>query len=917
MYFIERVFFTGIHHSSQSQPCSLSNSVSSIWKHVAWIRGQCITHRVTLIFLRVPRPEKKTQLLQRVVHLPGARRIKVVFDSRSRTATDCDWLCIEHEEPVTVTSSWSYSPYSYSRGGDVGHPRRTHHFHGRFGRENFPGFGGRPPLWIDGDRLIARFRSNPSISDWGVRFTAYGILDDGEDDVDRMVSMGGAGTTAPRADGGGGGDCATAEKKGRAGNLEVDLCCWVLEILAREGWKGVPDVAARICKSDAFKVFRDCLHSFSQRRKLRVLRLVSCVVSEASRVVARGATADAPPSVSDENSMKPSFDDVDALLCEVLGLVDTQRSAEADPCAAASTYLQALMQCAVLLHGYLVSEARAERPRADGVERRKITPSVEANRVKRNSILEQRLLGMGPGAAAVHALGEILPHFALGTSPDGILYESFLPVLTEACTVTIQSSHPFNDRPLSRSVAVPGAVEMRASFDHRTEMGNHDRIFIRHAGHLRRSASEESSQLPPTSSEAGAGSLLLRERSEIGFLGLAGGTKVSDLPMISIGDSVVRGPDWAFGDEDCDDEGKASAGGPPSGSPRIGVVTALEKWGGRKDNGVRVRWLVGAKASADDSDSCGANATDRQRVDGRFEALYSASNPAHVRVVERGGPDRARRPVVVTGNALEMEVIPGTGLEVMNGGNGGRAISAQSASDVLAGHEWRARCASFDGSSTIVNLPSYRGMRLEGDFVVELWASLEPGAVEDGRRKCVLSRVLDPPLRRGERSNFFGVTLGRDCALGSASQLSCVIDATGHGLDGNKDEARGGGRGSVRTEELDRLRESRSGGKGACLFYRCEVRSACTDSGEGSRKSEGERDFSPFTLDGREEGKESAGDCKCRLGEVNRHAADAPVEAERAGNPRADAHQQEPSVAFQVLSASIPLMIWFARTIGV
>jgi hypothetical protein len=43
---------------------------------------------------------------------------------------------------------------------------------GRHGNENFPGFGNRPPLVIEGDCAYVRWQTDGSNEDWGWRFTA-------------------------------------------------------------------------------------------------------------------------------------------------------------------------------------------------------------------------------------------------------------------------------------------------------------------------------------------------------------------------------------------------------------------------------------------------------------------------------------------------------------------------------------------------------------------------------------------------------------------------------------------------------------------------------------------------------------------------------------------------------------------------
>lgn len=150
--------------------------------------------------------------------------------------------------------------------------------------------------------------------------------------------------------------------------------------------------------------------------------------------------------------------------------------------------------------------------------------------------------------------------------------------------------------------------------------------------------------------------MLLREGSEIDFTGLAGGMDSSDLPMISVGAQVVRGPDWVFG-------------GDEHAESTVWVVIGRETWEGERNNGVRVRWQTGVHEA--------------------LEALYSAVNPTHLRVVERGGSDRVCRPVTVSGDALK--VSPGGGDR-----NTDQNIAA-------------ACCLRFDGQSAFLDLRNATG----------------------------------------------------------------------------------------------------------------------------------------------------------------------------------------------------------------
>ncbi|CAM9543002.1 unnamed protein product, partial [Hapterophycus canaliculatus] len=126
------------------------------------------TKAVVRVF-ETPHPYKNKMNILWNVHLPGSVRIKIVFDPRSRTETNCDWVDIIQDPDKCAAAA-----AAAAEGGSRRPLNRR--FHGREGRENFPGFGGRPPLWLEGDRFLARFQSDPTATDWGVRFTAYGVL---------------------------------------------------------------------------------------------------------------------------------------------------------------------------------------------------------------------------------------------------------------------------------------------------------------------------------------------------------------------------------------------------------------------------------------------------------------------------------------------------------------------------------------------------------------------------------------------------------------------------------------------------------------------------------------------------------------------------------------------------------------------
>ncbi|CAM9151445.1 unnamed protein product, partial [Scytosiphon promiscuus] len=845
-----------------------------------------------------PHPYENKMNISWKVHLPGSARIKIVFDPRSRTETNCDWVDIVQDPDECAGAA------AVARRDD----RRplNHRFHGREGRENFPGFGGRPPLRLEGERFLARFQSDPSATDWGVRFTAYGILDGGAG----MGGGGGSGAavmtgsrigatntsydprqreTSGTAMGIGPEENAAGRRRlaagtevfplcgrrGWAGTLEVELCCWVLDFLGREGWK-VPEVASRIYNRNALGVLGRCLGVLSHRRQLPVLRVITSVVARASLLV---GSPGVPParttevvaavaaSTSAANNAErvpvrpPSCADIRALLDAVVSLTEAQQTVEHES-SSASPYLQALIECAVSLRDFLASargESCSVHPEIGEIETssRETHTAERGPRIKRDHHLSLEatttsaldaapespkmhgtaLVGSGSGAEAVQDVAIIsstLRDISQGRTPVRLLLKDFLPILTEACSVTVQSTHPFDLEAQRRVIVVPGAVGMQVRFDHRTEMREEDRIIIRNSG---RCYSADGSTIAGTLSKAvrslNSGQRgvdapvveacnFLRDGSELNIPGLVGGTDVENLPLISVGDHVVRGPDWAFGNEDCSvaDPGAdpaadltadpAAAAAVAGSRPRVGVVIALEKWGKRDGAGARVRW-----ADADEDAAMDGNGAEKVAGEDRgkgFEALYCVQNPTHLRVVRRGGADRARRPVVTGGDAVEVEVVPvrrqsdavnnGDGLTPLgerggSGGGGGGSSGWNNAPYLF----------HFDGESTFVDLPSYRGMRLEGDFTLELWAWLDPGTAQDGKPKCLFSRSLHQPFHQNRRTTTWrwssSATIAKPASAGKpASPGSTRADGSEQNRSPSSTHAKRAGLDAVAADDL-------------------------------------------------------------------------------------------------------------------
>lgn len=94
------------------------------------------------------------------IEIPGAKKIKIVFDRQSKTESGCDYIAfyqgVSDREEIVGPSQIS----------------------GRADNQNWPGFGGRPPLVIDGDACEAYFHSDASQNDWGFKLYAIGIFEE-------------------------------------------------------------------------------------------------------------------------------------------------------------------------------------------------------------------------------------------------------------------------------------------------------------------------------------------------------------------------------------------------------------------------------------------------------------------------------------------------------------------------------------------------------------------------------------------------------------------------------------------------------------------------------------------------------------------------------------------------------------------
>lgn len=77
------------------------------------------------------------------IHFPGAKRLKLVFDNRCSTEHNCDFVAVYRDH--------NHSPEN--RVTNVNYTGRANDAQGK----NWPGVGGRPPLYIEADKCDIHF----------------------------------------------------------------------------------------------------------------------------------------------------------------------------------------------------------------------------------------------------------------------------------------------------------------------------------------------------------------------------------------------------------------------------------------------------------------------------------------------------------------------------------------------------------------------------------------------------------------------------------------------------------------------------------------------------------------------------------------------------------------------------------------
>jgi hypothetical protein len=108
--------------------------------------------------IETPHPYPDNADLSWTVSFPGASRLKLVWDPRSSTEFNCDYVVLYRSTDHSADNR--VSPIHYSgRANDL--------------EASWPGVGGRPPVYIDADHADVVFRSDASNTDWGCKVRTF------------------------------------------------------------------------------------------------------------------------------------------------------------------------------------------------------------------------------------------------------------------------------------------------------------------------------------------------------------------------------------------------------------------------------------------------------------------------------------------------------------------------------------------------------------------------------------------------------------------------------------------------------------------------------------------------------------------------------------------------------------------------
>ena len=175
------------------------------------------------------------------ISIPGAKRLKIVFDSRTSTERGCDHVCVYRDR----SKSQQFGPQYTGRasGSD----------------KVWAGLGSVPACEVPGDSCCLFFHTDSSNVDWGFALTCYGIMEEpSEEELEKL-----------------------AAERSSPNKSSPKLACWLLEFLAKEQVSGV---YRNLYAPSTIATLRRYVEIMPPDKKLFALNLLTSMIQEITRV---------------------------------------------------------------------------------------------------------------------------------------------------------------------------------------------------------------------------------------------------------------------------------------------------------------------------------------------------------------------------------------------------------------------------------------------------------------------------------------------------------------------------------------------------------------------------------------------------------------------------------------------------------
>jgi hypothetical protein len=274
--------------------------------------------------------------------VPGAKKLKIVFDSQTSTEKGCDYVCIYKDRSKNQQFGPQYT--GRASGSD----------------KIWAGINSTPACIVPGDSCVVFMHSDSSNVDWGFALTCYGIMEEPSEEEREKVKA----------------------AKSSSASSSPRLACWLLEFLAKEHVSGV---YRNLYAPSTIATLRRYVEMMSADKKLFALNLLTSMIQEITKV---------PVS-------KEAVDEIMLLRNVIVNLSASQHREEmaisGGKSEEISQLLQAIVQAAIVLESGIASLKLDHQYRGLGSPKRQKSKGLVFAESKGEDIPEATAAAPAPG----------------------------------------------------------------------------------------------------------------------------------------------------------------------------------------------------------------------------------------------------------------------------------------------------------------------------------------------------------------------------------------------------------------------------------------------------------------------------------------------------------------------------------------